>query len=89
MREPHALPRTVDGLEFQEAGPDLLVHDPAARKIHVLNASAGRVLRLCDGAHPVSEIIDAVAIDGVDRALVERDVDRILTEFERLGLLVR
>jgi hypothetical protein len=85
----NAFPHHTDGLELQEAGRDLLVHDPSLRKIHVLNTVAGAVLRLCDGQHSVDAIVAVISASnqGTDRAAVERDVERILDDFARLGLL--
>lgn len=79
----------IENLELQEAGRDLLVHDVANRRIHVLNASAGTILKLCDGTRDAAAIVDALALNAsVDRTVVECDVDRVLEDFERLGLLL-
>lgn len=80
-------PRRVDGLEFQEAGDEILVHDSRAQKIHVLNKSARRVLDLCDGS-PLSSLVDAMMpAPDFDRARVQRDVEKILAQFYELGLV--
>lgn len=80
-------PCAIEGLEFQEAGDDVLVHDPRLRKIHVLNRSAAQVLRLCDGS-PVDRLVDALMpAEDFDRARVERDVKTVLERFAALGLL--
>lgn len=80
-------PRVVEGLAFQDAGDDVLVHDPHLGKIHVLNKSAAKVLRLCDGS-PVDRLVDALMpAEDFERSRVERDVNAILDQFAALGLL--
>lgn len=78
LREPH--------LEVQEAGGDVLVHDPARQKIHVLNASAAKVLEACDGQTSVSEIAQRIA-PPEHAARAYDDVVRVIEEFRALGLL--
>lgn len=78
-------PRRSPSLEFQEAGADVLVHDPAHGKIHVLNRTAAQVLQACDGRTPLDDIARRIAPEVPARAY--DDVVRIVEEFERLGLL--
>ena len=81
-------PRRVDTLEIQHAGTDVLVHDTATRKIHVLNETAAKVLSMCDGEHGIDAIVDGLSEDGaVDRERVRTDVEAVLASFEKLGLL--
>ena len=81
-------PQCVPDLEIQQAGSDVLVHDVVHRKIHVINGTAACVLQLCDGEHDVSSLVDGVAeAFGVERERVAGDVETILGEFERIGLL--
>ncbi|MGZ3503051.1 MAG: PqqD family protein [Vulcanimicrobiaceae bacterium] len=82
------MPRRIDGLEFQEVGEDVLVHDPNARKIHVLNKSAASVLRACDGARRLDQAAQEIAnASDVERARVCADVATILEQFVQLGLV--
>jgi PqqD family protein of HPr-rel-A system len=77
----------VEGLEFQEAGDEVLVHDPTAGRIHVLNRSAATLLRLCDGS-PAESLVDALMPDDTfDRARVQADVMNALEKFLELGLV--
>ncbi len=79
--------RRIDGLEFQECGDDVLVHDGHAGSIHVLNRTAAEILLRCDGAS-VSELIDAIMSDEpIDRTVVTRDVVAVLEQFASLGLI--
>jgi len=81
----NALPVMSDTLEFHTSGDDVLVHDMKNRKIHVLNASAVTVLRLCDGSHD-ERTIAARLFDANDERVVA-DVRGILEQFQSLGLL--
>jgi hypothetical protein len=75
-------------IEIRDAGEDVLVHDPARNKVHVLNRTAGRVLALCDGTQSPASIAQSLShATGADLPLVTRDVEAILREFEALELL--
>jgi hypothetical protein len=81
-------PTKSENLEIRKAGDEVLVHDPAHGKVHVLNATAGAILELCDGTRTPGEIAKSIAdATGADVALVARDVDGILREFSSLHLL--
>jgi len=81
-------PKQVAGLEISIAGDEMLVHDASNGKVHVLNATAGKVLELCDGNRTVSEIAVGVAnAFMVDTDRVRPDIDAILSDFTNLGLL--
>ncbi|MFN2462092.1 MAG: PqqD family protein [Candidatus Velthaea sp.] len=54
-------PRRAGDLDAQAAGTALLVHDRKSANVHVLNVTAAKVFALCDGAHTVDAIVDAVA----------------------------
>ncbi len=83
-------PRQLAGLEVRAVGDEVLVHDPANGKVHVLNATAGKILDLCDGTRSPGEIAGAVAAEtGADSQTVSRDVERVLGEFATLDLLER
>jgi hypothetical protein len=80
------LPLREPLLELQEAGEDVLVHDPVRRKIHVINASAAQVLQACDGHTDPRQIAERIAPpDCAVRAY--DDVVRIIEEFRKLGLV--
>lgn len=79
------MPLMVDSLEIQDAGEDVLVHDRAQKKIHVLNQTAGVVLRACDGTTPLR--ILAERFDAARANEIERDIACVLQEFKRLGLI--
>lgn len=77
----------ADNLEFQEIGDEVLVHDPASEKIHVLNKAAAKILRLCDGS-PADKLVDALMpSEDFDRTRVQNDVNKIVEHFLNLGLV--
>lgn len=85
-------PRTVEGLEIRAAGDETLVHDPAAGRVHVLNATAGLVLSLCDGTRTRAAIASALReqlVDAPPGDAVERDVAAVLDRFDEMKLLAR
>jgi len=73
-------------IKLQQAGPDTLVHDVARRKIHILNATAAKVLDACDGRTGVEEIARRIAPQHAAQAA--HDVARIIEEFHALGLVI-
>lgn len=85
-------PHTVDGLEIRAAGDETLVHDPRAGRVHVLNATAGLVLTLCDGTRTRAAIAAALRerlVDAPPGDVVERDVAAVLDRFAEMHLLTR
>ena len=82
-------PQRMPGIELQATGPEVLVHDTQNQKIHVLNTTAGRSLTLCDGERDFDGIVDSIVAEwGIDRTTAGTDVERLLTDFTGLGLLV-
>jgi hypothetical protein len=81
-------PTKTPQIETRDVAGDVLVHDPAHDKVHVLNATAGLVLELCDGAHSPTQIAQSLReLTGAEFAVVNRDVETILREFAALQLL--
>jgi hypothetical protein len=81
-------PAKTPGIEIRTTGDDVLVHDPAHEKVHVLNKTAGLVLELCDGEHSPSEIARSLSdATGAQMSLVTRDVEAVLHDFFALKLL--
>lgn len=75
-------------LEIRVVGAEVLVHDAAGGKIHVVNASAGTVLELCDGTRTPVEIAAKIAADtGADVEIVGPDIAEILERFVALGIV--
>jgi hypothetical protein len=79
------MPLMVQTLEIQDAGEDVLVHDRTRGKIHVLNQTAGVVLRACDGKTPLRSIAERFDASRADE--IERDIKSVIAEFSKLGLI--
>jgi Coenzyme PQQ synthesis protein D (PqqD) len=81
-------PRKADDLEIRAVGEEVLVHHASAQKVHILNRTAGQILELCDGKRTPDEIVESIcSATNADRATVSRDVDGMLAEFAKLGLV--
>ena len=81
-------PKSIDNLEVRTAGNDVVVHDPAHGKVHVLNGTAAYVLQACDGKTSVDDIVTVLCdATGADRSLVSQDVQKILQGFASLNLI--
>ena len=64
----------------------MLMFPEAALK---LNETAAEVLKLCDGERTVPQIVDALVekFAGADRAVIEDNVNQLLTRIRTRGLL--
>ncbi len=81
-------PRKADDLDVRTVGDEVLVHHPAAQKVHILNRTAGQILELCDGARTPDDIVAVICKDtGAEPAVVAKDVAQILGDFQKLGLV--
>jgi methyltransferase-like protein len=82
-------PTKAENLTIQDVGDEVLVHEVDSGKVHVLNEVAGYILKRCDGTHSADAIARALASEtGADIGIVGPDVDKILSEFVSLGLLL-
>ena len=82
------LPKAVDWLDVREVGNEVVVHDRHTEKIHVLNATAGRVLGTCDGRHSLAQIaLELARGTDVEPARVREDVEQIVATFVQLGVI--
>jgi PqqD family protein of HPr-rel-A system len=63
LRGNEAPPRRRNDLQEQRIGDDLMVYDPRAGKVHVLNGSAALVYGLCDGSHDLDAIVRHLRAD--------------------------
>lgn len=79
------MPRMAAGVDMQEAGSGVLVHDRTRAKIHIVNRTAAAVLRACDGSASVRSV--AERFDPSRAAEIEREIAQVLEEFARLGLV--
>jgi coenzyme PQQ synthesis protein D (PqqD) len=81
-------PTKASDLEIRTVGDEVLVHHPSAQKVHILNRTAGQILDLCDGKRSKTDIVDSIcSATSADKTTVTRDVDDLITEFTKLGLV--
>jgi PqqD family protein of HPr-rel-A system len=81
-------PRAIEGLEIRVVGGEWLVHDPTNGKVHVLNESAGEILKLCDGDRTYDDIAKSLSDGtGADSKQVADDVALMIRQFTELGLV--
>jgi hypothetical protein len=82
------VPLVRSDVEWVELDGEVVVHDPRARTLHRLNATATAVWTACDGAASVVEIVRAVQeYYAGPRDGIARDVRSIIQRFRRLGLV--
>ncbi|GAC1566783.1 MAG: hypothetical protein NVS2B3_01460 [Vulcanimicrobiaceae bacterium] len=81
-------PLRKTNLEIRRVGEEVLVHDLEREKVHILNASAGDVLDLCDGEHSIADLTRALAAaTGADARAIEPDVRAIVATFSENDLI--
>jgi PqqD family protein of HPr-rel-A system len=81
-------PKLRDDLIVREVDEDYVVYDPVSDITALLNSSAAMVLTQCDGATTVEEIFANIeARFGLEERTVAGDIERILEEFRRRGLV--
>jgi hypothetical protein len=71
------------------AGRDILLYDPIADAVHVLNATADSVWEMCDGRHSPAEIVTELRkrYGGTESADLPGDVESALRALAAKGLL--
>ena len=81
-------PERKPGVWVRRAGDEIVVYDPTTEDINVLNSSALAIWELCDGKTLPEEMVAAVVdLSGLHPDIISEDVERILTEFDKKGLL--
>jgi len=81
-------PQALETLEIRVVGDESIVHDPTNDKLHVLNSTAAKILKLCDGNRTQSDIANALCAEmNGDAPTVAQDVERIIGQFSELGLI--
>jgi hypothetical protein len=78
-----------ESIVVEEIEDEVIIYDPETKAIHHLNPMAGIILDLYDIYQNPEEIAKEIA-DKLksDRTLVQKDVQRILSQFKGKGLLV-
>jgi len=81
-------PTAVPHLQIKEIDQQVLVHDARSDMIHVLNPTAGYILRLADGTRETEEIARLFAENSaIDIDQANQDVQSIIAEFQRLEII--
>jgi PqqD family protein of HPr-rel-A system len=73
---------------FREAGEENVLYDRNSGEVHVLNETARAIWELCDGRTSTKEMVEAVCqVTSLHHDVVSEDVDRLLAEFDRVGVI--
>ena len=85
---PYVNPKRKEVRAIEVEGETML-HDPTAQKVYVLNPTAALIWSLCDGAHTVEQMVDAVKtqFSQTTEADIQQDVDQTLAWLNEYGLL--
>jgi hypothetical protein len=67
---------------------EIAMYDPLGNRVHLLNDTALAIWELCDGNTEPDEMITAICeLCDMHHDVVSEDVTRILTEFDKAGLI--
>lgn len=83
-------PQKKETIYSRRMGEEWMLYDSNNEGIHVINATAEYVWRLCDGSNSREDIKEKISIeynvpDGADLSM---DIDAILEKFQELGVLM-
>ena len=82
------MPKRREDLIERELPGELLLHDPDADRVHLLNHVAAAVWGLCAGRHSVDEIGEQIAcIFAVPLDEVTKDIEEAIARLDDCGLL--
>jgi coenzyme PQQ biosynthesis protein PqqD len=82
-------PTTARSVAAEELDGELVLYDPQARRLLVLNRSASEVWNRCDGTVSVAELIDDLAAAmSAPRADIADDVMTFLDRLRDVGVVV-
>lgn len=69
---------------------ELTLYDPEAEVVHILNSTAAVVWQLCDGTRAAEDIaIQLATLYSLEAEAVVKDVEDVLAEFYKAGLLLK
>lgn len=81
-------PSRKPGVWLHQAQGENALFDPDTGAVHLLNDTALAIWHLCDGDTHPEEMVEAICeLCRMHPDVVTEDVQRVLTEFERAGLL--
>lgn len=80
--------RGRDDLIVKEMDGETIVYDEQSNQVHSLNKTATLLWNLCDGENDIEGMVGEIrARFDVDEATARCDAEKILREFETMGLL--
>jgi len=82
-------PKARRDLVLQEVGREGLLYDRDGELIHILNATAIEIWRVCDGVRDLDAIESAIRskFSGVGSHDIRGDIEKLLTQLHERGLL--
>lgn len=86
----NSMPKRRDDILTQESGDEIMLYDPTADELHILNPTAQLIWELCDGTHSVEQITAEVRGKFTVAADIDvaGDVAQTLSEFANKKLLL-
>lgn len=83
--------RKKEGINEQELDNELILHDPATDKVHVLNKTAKIVWKLTDGKHTLEDVVNEIKsrFSENDNHNIKEDIETVIKGLEGNGLLLR
>lgn len=83
-------PKRRDDILTQDSGDEVMLYDPNADEMHILNPTAQLIWDLCDGTHSTEQITAEVTtkFTVAAEANVAGDVSQTLSEFASKNLLL-
>lgn len=81
-------PTRRSDVTVQRVAGDIILHDDARGKAHVVNVTAARILELCDGTSTHDDIAASLAgAYAVEPDVARADVDRTIAAFRQQQLV--
>jgi hypothetical protein len=76
---------------FRRDGNGAYLFDPDSDGLQHINSVGASLYELCDGLHPVQEMISKIALDYQDVPIdqLENDVDRFLMDLMRMNYVTK
>jgi Coenzyme PQQ synthesis protein D (PqqD) len=85
---PRLRPVRVGGVTLRRSAGEIMLYDPKADRIHLVNTTAAAIWDLCDGETDPQEMVGAICqLTGMPETIVEEDVAGLLEGFAEAGLI--
>jgi hypothetical protein len=82
-------PVRKEGILSRQVGEEWMLYDPENESVHVINGTAEFVWRISDGSNSTADIQKKMmeTYDVSDESRVAEDVEEIINNFEKLGVI--